>query len=83
MWNVSALLSHPTDLLTGNRYMLSDEIYGMQLLPTDGQTFKVGPVIRLPKGAQLNACGKGFNDRTVKVCCDGSFYLVFLTDLDT
>jgi hypothetical protein len=83
MWNVSAPSSHPTDPLTGNRYTLSDEIYGMQLLHADGQVFKVGPVIRLPRGAQLNACGKGFNDRTVKVCCNGSFYLVFLTDLDT
>jgi hypothetical protein len=83
MWNANAVSYHPTDLLTGNRYMLSDEIYGMQLLPTNGRPFKVGPVIRLPRGAQLNACGEGFNDRTVKVCCNGSLYFVFLKDLDS
>ena len=83
MWNASALsISPPFDLCTGDRYTLSDEICAMQLLPGENGTAVLGPVVTMPKGAQLDACGPGFNDRTLKVRSDGAFYFVFLQDLD-
>ena len=83
MWNASALeASIPADLLTRNRYTLSDDIYAMQLLAGSGASVTLGPVVLLPKGVCLYVCGEGFNERTVKVYCEDSLYFVFLQDLE-
>jgi len=63
-------------------YTLSDEIAAFQIIPTESGAARFGPVLRLPAGSQLHACGDGFNERTLKVRCNGSFYFVFLQDLD-
>ena len=39
-------------------------------------------ITQLPRGAELQLCGEGFNDRTVRVKWAESFYMVFLQDLE-
>lgn len=83
MWNADALsVRIPINDWSGDRYTLSDEICAMQLLPGENGKAELGPVVTMPKGAQLDACGPGFNERTLKVRSDGAFYFVFLQDLD-
>jgi hypothetical protein len=83
VWNSDALsISIPADLLIEDRYTLSEDIYAMQLLPGNGVNAILGPVVKIPKGKELEGCGPGFNERTMKVRCDGFFYFVFLQDLE-
>jgi hypothetical protein len=62
-------------------YTLSRRIPAVQLVQIEGPKAQLGPLVQLPKGAQLDLCGDGFDERTVKVRCDTSFYFVFLEDL--
>jgi len=39
-------------------------------------------ITQLPEGAELELCGEGFNERTVRVRWAEGFYFVFLQDLD-
>lgn len=48
----------------------------------DGNT-RLGMILQLPEGAEVRACGPGFNERTIKVCWEGGFYYVFLEDIDS
>ncbi len=82
MWNSNALSTYRTELSAGDRYTVSDEICAMQLTPSNSLIFKLGPLVTLPKSTQLEVCGEGFNDRTLKVRCNGSFYFVFIQDLE-
>jgi hypothetical protein len=40
-------------------------------------------LVPIPKGACLEICGDGFNQRTVKTRYDGRFFFVFLRDLES
>ena len=46
----------------------------------EGQSF--GTITQLPRDADLEICGEGFNERTVKVRCADSYYFVFRDDLE-
>jgi len=48
----------------------------------EGRT-RLGLVSQLPPGAEIEVCGDGLTDRTVKVCWKNQFYFVFCQDLDT
>lgn len=39
-------------------------------------------ISELPKGAQVEMCGKGFNERTVKLQWQGQFFFAFAQDLE-
>lgn len=75
MWN-------STDTLADTSYTLSNQIYGMQLLPFGNSSVPLGPIIKIPVGARLDVCGSGFDERTVKVRCGDAYYFVFLQDLE-
>ena len=75
--------SLPDPVILNRVYTLSDEISAMQILPFEGAAFRLSPVSRLPRGAEIEACGDGFDNQTLKVCCEGQFYFVFLKDLET
>ena len=80
MWNaVEASISDP---VSSNRvYTLLRDISAMQILPsTEGAI--LSPVSKLPCGARIEACGPGFDDKTLKVWYEGQFYFVFLQDLE-
>lgn len=53
----------------------------MQIIPDDNGKLRLGTLIRLPDGAEVEICGEGFNDRTAKVRLGGATYYVFLDDL--
>ena len=42
---------------------------------------RLGAVLQMPPGSLLEVCGEGFNPRTVKVRCAGSYFFVFREDL--
>jgi hypothetical protein len=81
MWD-SDVLSVPDVVVPERTYILSKQIPAIQLVPTGNGGARYGPVLNLPEGAELEACGSGFNDRTLKVRYEGSFYFVFLEDLE-
>jgi hypothetical protein len=43
---------------------------------------RLGTITQLPQSAHLEVCGDGFNERTVKVRWQGSFYFVFREDVE-
>ena len=64
-------------------YSLSKSIAAIQVLPGDGvEQPRLGMITQLPSGAELQPCGEGFNERTVRVKWGEGYYFVFLQDLD-
>ena len=53
----------------------------MQILPDGSGKLRLGTLIRLPEGAEVEICGEGFDRQTAKVTWEGSNYYVFLDDL--
>jgi hypothetical protein len=76
------ILSIPDCLVPERSHTLSRTIAGIQLVPGGGKG-RLGNVVQLHPGSVLELCGDGYNDRTVKVRSAGSFYFVFLQDLQT
>ncbi len=42
---------------------------------------KLGLILHLAAGSDVEICGDGFNSRTVKVCQNGLYYFIFAEDL--
>lgn len=57
-------------------------ISGIQLIPTEDKPGRLGLVTQLPQNAELELCGDGFDERTVKVRWLGTCYFVFRQDLE-
>ncbi len=81
MWNVDAF-SIPKSCGFEGTYTLLRDIPALQLVVTDEGVARAGSVLQLPKGADLQVFGEGFNERTVKVQWQERFYFVFLQDLE-
>lgn len=64
-------------------HFLSKNIAAIQVLPHENQSSRLGVITQLPEGAELDPCGDGFDERTIKVKWQGSCYFVFLQDLET
>lgn len=62
--------------------ILSDRISAIQVTTTYHGQGPLGTITQLPKSAELEICGDGFNERTIKVCCQNSFYFVFREDIE-
>lgn len=77
-----SVLSIPDCLVPERSQTLSRTIAGIQLVPVDAKQGRLGNVSQLASGSRLDLCGEGYDARTVKVRCDGSFYFVFLQDLE-
>jgi hypothetical protein len=73
----------PNPVVLDRVYTLCDEISAIQLLPFEDSRPRLSPVSRLPRGAEIEACGDGFDEQTLKVFYEGQFYFVFLRDLET
>jgi hypothetical protein len=63
-------------------HFLSRNIAAIQVVPHECENSRLGVITQLPEGAQLDPCGDGFDDRTIKVKWQGSCYFVFLQDLE-
>jgi hypothetical protein len=79
----SHILSIPDCLIPERSYTLSRTIAGIQLVPQEGKQGRLGNVLQIRAGSVLEFCGDGYDARTVKVRCEGSFYFVFLQDVET
>ncbi len=81
MWNADAVLTSESPY-SHLSYTLSTDIPAIQVLPSGAGLTGLGPVLKLPRGAQIEACGAGFDDHTLKVRYADSLYYVFLEDLE-
>lgn len=61
--------------------ILSKNIPAIPLEHVEDGREQLGAISRLPRGAQLEVCGSGFDHRTVKVVWSGQHYFVFIQDL--
>jgi hypothetical protein len=75
------ILSIPDCLIPEQSHILSRPIAGIELVPVQGKQGRLGRVMQLAPGSQIDLCGDGYDVRTVKVHCGGKFYFVFLQDL--
>ena len=62
-------------------YSLAKNTPAMQIISDETGKLRLGTLIRLPDGGDVQICGEGFNDRTAKVLFGGSTYYVFVDDL--
>jgi hypothetical protein len=76
------VLDIPENLFAENKYVLRDEIPALQLIAIDNGRARWGPMIRLPRGAELHDFGQGFDEQTMRVRYDGCFYIIFQEDLE-
>jgi hypothetical protein len=63
-------------------YLLQRNISAIQIIPDAHGRMRLGTIVQLPEGAQVEVCGEGFDERTTKVCCRGGFYYIFLEDIE-
>jgi hypothetical protein len=83
MMNRQAFSFSGCDITEPRVYCLSKNIAGIQVLPAVGVGEpRLGMITQLPQGAELELCGEGFNDRTIRVRWAEGFYFVFLQDLE-
>jgi|1186.fasta_scaffold125128_3 hypothetical protein len=61
-------------------YTLKKKIAAIYLAGDTGS--RLGLFTELPEGAQIDVCGCGFSETTIKVRCHGQLYFVFRQDLD-
>lgn len=83
---LEAVDAHPVSsrsfpVLPDRTYVLTRNIPAIQIVP-DGEQNRLGLIAQLPQSAELEAWGTGFDPQTIKVRCNGSFYFVFLQDLE-
>ena len=64
------------------RYVLPRDVAAIQVIPDGVGRIRLGTIVKLPEGADVDVCGEGFNDRTKKVCWQGGFYYIFAEDLE-
>jgi len=80
MLNQEALFI-PDRLRTQQAYAIRHNIAAIELLGSAQDGAKLGAVMQLPSGTRLEICGRGFNDRTVKIRSNDHYYFVFWQDL--
>jgi hypothetical protein len=67
----------------GRVYVLPKIVSAIQVLPSDDSgAARLGLLIQLPEGAEIEIGGPGFNDKTIRVRCGNAAYYVFLDDLE-
>ena len=72
----------PVEWLTLNTlYTLTNAITAFRTSPDDHENDSGGPICELPEGVEVEVCGGGFNQRTVKIRYGDCYYHVFWHDL--
>ena len=80
MWNPKQLST--LDDLSSQRYVLSQGIRAIELGSGQRGKTRLGPVSTIPAGSEVECCGQGFNENTVRISCRGRFYFVYRQDLE-
>lgn len=78
---MTSAVSLPDPVVRTRFYTLRSDISAMQILPPGDAGVRMSPVCRLPRGADIQALGEGFDSQTLKVLYEGQYYYVFLDDL--
>ena len=68
--------------MAGLAVRLSKTISAIQLQLKEDGSAKLGLLSQLGAGTRVTVCGEGFNDRTVKVRANDSWFYVFAQDLE-
>jgi hypothetical protein len=71
------------ELPASPRYATTKRTAAIQVSDTEDGRSRLGMMTHLPEGAQLDPCGDGFDDSTIKVRWQGCSYYVFVQDLET
>ena len=69
-------------MLYSNPITLSKNIAAIAIEGSEEGRPRCGLIAQLPKGAQLEVVGDGFNNRTATVRCHHQSYFVFLQDIE-
>jgi hypothetical protein len=67
----------------GEKVPLLKSVLAIQLEQNPDGRAKLGLLSRLGPGIVVERCGKGFDDRTVKIRANGHYYFVFLQELES
>jgi hypothetical protein len=62
------------------RRRLAREISAIQILPAGEGPARMGLIVSIPEGSEIELCGIGFNDRTLRICWQGADYFIFQED---
>lgn len=81
MWNMNTRM--PDDISAEQRSLLADDIAAIEEIPSAAGKRDLGPMSRIPEGSEIECCGAGFNEQTVRVRWHGKFYFVFREDLSS
>lgn len=63
------------------KHLLPKNVSAIQVIPDGIGRMRLGTILQLPEGAEVEACGEGFDERTMKVSWQGGFYYIFLEDI--
>ncbi len=66
---------------TARHWILAEEIHALPVINIENGRACVGPVVRLPSGAELFDFREGLDAETLHVRCNGFSYIVFRDDL--
>jgi hypothetical protein len=71
----------PSDLQIRDTCTVVRTTSAIELLSTESGFAMMGSIVQLSRGAHLDVCGEGFDERTVKVHHQGKFYMVLQQDI--
>jgi hypothetical protein len=63
-------------------YHLARTAPAIQVIPDLDGRIRMGTMLRLPAGTEVQVCGEGFDSQTVKVSWEGGYYYIFLQDVE-
>jgi hypothetical protein len=75
------LPSFPPASALGSSFTLPNDISAVQIQSSTDSETRLSPMFKLPRGARVQPCGRGFNASTLRVFCEGQFYYVFEQEL--
>lgn len=62
-------------------YEVPHNIAAIEVIGPGQDGIRLGAVMQLPSCTRVEICGRGFNERTVKIRSNGHYYFVFWQDL--
>jgi hypothetical protein len=80
MWNPDVLPIF--DGSSAPSYTFTEGIRAIELITDAHAEVRLGLVSQIPAGSEIECCGPGFNEVTVKIRWRGKFYFVFQQDLE-
>ena len=83
MWNSNSFSFPLAYIPSEQRVLLPEDIAAIEIIPSATGEIGLGPISKIPFGAEIECCGKGFNEQTMKIRWRGKTYFIFREDLET